>query len=355
MTPRTRRRRPPPLPVQVSAVAGSVIVNQFRLTGPSGADDAYVELYNTGVPVPLAGFQVATASGGVVTLPANAPVLGQYRSFLVTAAAYSLTGVAASDDSVTSLGTDGVRITAPDGNATVTDAVGSSGAGYFLGSALPALSQTGTAQYAWVRLEAAGRPTNTSNNASDFKLVSTTGGTVGGVAGTLGSPSPSDFNSPFQQNSRLYSTLLDTGSAVSAAPNRVYASGAPGTLVVRRTITNTGSATVTIARIRISSLSEVNGAPVPSSTPPATQANLRIVNPSTAISSVALSGHRSVTVSNLSVDLPASATPGGGLATTLSLPVPGGGLAPGASMNVAFTFAVDHGGTFWFSYDVDAS
>ncbi|WP_201754458.1 hypothetical protein [Micromonospora rubida] len=57
---------------------------------------------------------------------------------------------------------------------------------------------------------------------------------------------------------------------------------------------------------------------------------------------------------NLSVDLPATAKPGGGLATTLTVPLPCGQLSPGESVNIALTVAVDVGGTFWFGCNVDA-
>jgi hypothetical protein len=68
---------------------------------------------------------------------------------------------------------------------------------------------------------------------------------------------------------------------------------------------------------------------------------------------VTISGGEVITVHNLSIDPPATATPGGGLATTLTLPIPGG-LAPGAAIAIAFTFDVDHGGTYWFGYDINA-
>lgn len=343
--------------VQVTAVTGSVIVNQFRLSGPGGAYDQYVELYNTGVAVPLAGFKVATASGNVLTLPYNAPTLPQYHSYLAIGDDYSLNTVTAPDSSgVATLGTGGIQVIAPDGVPTVTDAVGSSSGAYSLGTPLPALNGTPTDQYAWVRLERAERPVNTSNNAADFKLVSTSGGLVGGVSSTLGTPSPRGVNSPWQHAATLTSTLLDTAAGENVSPNRVYVAGSPGSLTLRRRITNNGTGYVSTARIRINALSEVNGAPLPGAiTQPPTHANLRIVNPATSTTSVTISGARVRTVSNLSLDAPAAASPGGGLASTLTVPLPGGELAPGSSVDVAFTFAVDNGGAYWFGYDVDAT
>ncbi len=61
-----------------------------------------------------------------------------------------------------------------------------------------------------------------------------------------------------------------------------------------------------------------------------------------------------VIVRHLFVDAPITSAAGGGLNSTLTVPLPSGGLAPGASVDVAFTFQVDVRGTFWFGDDVDA-
>jgi hypothetical protein len=344
--------------VRVTASVGELIVNQLRFSGPGGAGDQYVELYNTGVPMPLAGFTVAWASGAVLVLPLDAPILPTGRSYLVAGAGYSLSAVAGPDISAGSVGSGGVRVAAPDETQTVTDAVGSSGAGFFSGSPLPAVSGSPTDQYAWTRLNVAGRPRNTQNNAADFALVSTTGGVVGGVQSMLGTPSPQNTGSPYQHNAALPSALLDPGVVNSAAPNQVYVVGTggnPGTLTVRRTITNRSATAMTTARLRITSLSEANGAPKPGvAVQPANPARLRIVRPATPTSTVAVSAGGTVTVRNLSPDAPAPATPGGGLATTLTVPLPGGALGPGESVHIAITFAVDAAGSFWFGYNVDA-
>jgi large repetitive protein len=342
--------------VQVTAYNGEVIINQFRLSGPGGADDQYAELYNTGPAVSLAGFTLSASSGASVTVPASAPVLPTGHAYLIAGGSYSLSSVAAADLSATSLGLAGLQVTAPDGPGTVTDAVGSAGAsvGFYSGTPLPALSGTPADQYAWVRLVRGGAPVNSGSNAADFQLVSTTGGVVGGVQSTLGSPSPLASGSPSQANRALPSDLLDPAKSASAAPNFVYVKGSPGTLTIRRTITNSSGGTITSAELRITALSQANGAPEPGvSTQPAHPAALRIVNPATPTSQVTITGGRVVTVQNLSVDPPASASPGGGLGTTLTIPL-SGGLAPGATVSIALTFAVDHGGTYWFGYDIDA-
>jgi uncharacterized repeat protein (TIGR01451 family) len=339
---------------QVNAYRGEVIVDEFRLSGPGGAGDQYVELYNAGAPVPMAGFTVAGSAGATVTLPANAPTLPTRHAYLVAGPAYTLASTATADITAANLGTAGIQLTAPDAVATVVDAVGSSG--FSSGTALPALAGTPTDQYAWVRVESAGLPVNTNNNAADFKLVSTTAGVVGGVQSTLGSPAPRATGSPNQNNGSLQSTLLDASQARNAAPNFVYirgVSGQPGLLTVRRTITNSSAATVTSALIRITSLSEANGLPEPGvASQPARPATVRLIDPATTTSQVVV-GATAVTVQNLSPDAPAAASPGGGLNTTLTVPL-GAGLAAGATINIAFTFDVDSGGTYWFGYDIDA-
>jgi hypothetical protein len=384
-----------------------VLIAEFRLSGPRGAHDEYAELYNTGAPVSLAGFKL-TASPGAhrcppfpglrcrrrhamsVTIPATAPVLPTGGTYLIGGRRYSLSGVAVRDLRAADLGSAGLRLTAPDG--TVTDAVGSAGAGrgFYSGTPLPALPGTPTDQYAWVRVELAGRPANTGDNATDFHLVSTTGRPISGgfdcrghCAATLaarparsrcrreifgvtlravcparGAPAPLATGSPLQDNQFLRSALLDPAQAETAEPNAVDVPGtgtAPGLLTVRRTITNSSAITIGTAEVHITAFSELNGAPEPGvATQAPDPARLRIIDPETPTSQVTITGGHVITVQNLSVDPPDTASTGGGLDTTLAIPLPGGGLAPGASVSIALTFAVDQPGHYWFGYDVDA-
>ena len=386
---------------------GEVLISEFRLSGPRGAHDEYAELYNTGAPVSLAGFKL-TASPGAhrcppfpglrcrrrhamsVTIPATAPVLPKDGTYLIAGRRYSLGGVAVRDLTAADLGSTGLRLTAPDG--TVTDAVGSAGAGrgFYSGTPLPALPGTATDQYAWVRVELDGQPANTGDNATDFHLVSTTGRQISGgfecrghcaatlaarparsrcrrdvfgvtlraVCPALGAPTPLATGSPEQDNEYLRSALLDPAVAETAAPNTVDVPGtglAPGRLTVRRTITNSSAITIGTAEVHITAFSELNGAPEPGvATQAPDPARLRIIDPAAPTSQVTITGPHTVTVQNLSVDTPDMALPGGGLNTTLVIPLPGGGLAPGASVSIALTFAVDQPGHYWFGYDVDA-
>jgi hypothetical protein len=348
----------PATAVQVNAYSGEVLISEFRLSGPGGAADQYAELYNTGAAVPLAGFTLTASSGAAETIPDSAPTLPNGHGYLITGSDYSLTAVAAPDQTTASLGTAGLQVTAPDQAATVTDAAGTTAAqpGFSAGTPLPALTGTPTDQYAWVRLRKAGLPVSTGSNAADFQLVSTTGGIVGGVQSALGSPAPQATGSPIRARTFMQSALLDSSQGTTSPPNFVYQAGAPGLLTIRRTITNHSTLTVTAALLRITSLSEVNGPPQPGvTTPPLNVAQFRVINPATPTTQLTITGHQVITVHNLSVDPPATPSPGGGLNTTLTIPLPGGGLAAGASISIALSFAVDRHGPYWFGYDTDAT
>ena len=336
--------------VEVAAYLGEVIVTEFRTSGPDDVDDSYIEIYNTGPTVPMGGFRVTLSSGSDLALSPFALPTG--RSFLMVGDNYTLYPIASTDMYGLS-GTGGIKVSAPDTAGTQTDAVGPA-TQFHRGTALPVITGTSSAQHAWVRLGVAGRPKDTGDNAADFTLVSDTGGVVGGVQSTLGSPSPTGLTSPFQHNAFLQSTLLDPSVTNALPPNRVSVSAA-GSLVIRRTITNSSGVTITEAKVRMTALSEANGAPLPGvAVQPASHANLRVVNPVTATSVVPTPGRGPVTVQNLSVDSPIVGAGGGGLNSTLTVPLPPGGLPSGSSVDVAFTFQADTGGTFWFGYDVDA-
>ncbi len=141
------------------------------------------------------------------------------------------------------------------------------------------------------------------------------------------------------------------------APNRVITPvgrNTPGSLVIRRVITNQTGESLTALQIRIVDISAANGlAPilVPSSS---VRAELRVVDPASPTTSITVGGNP-VTVQNLAVAAPTLPTPGGGLNTVLTVPLPAGGLAPGASVPIAVTFAVDAGGKFWVSWISEAT
>ena len=340
--------------VQVRASAGSLVIGGLRLIGPAGAQDQFVQLVNAGtVPVPLAGWELVADDGTRTVLTASAGTVLPGGSYLIAARGYSLPTPA--DLTTGSLGTGGLRVVAPDGAGTTTDAVGFSLSDSHAGTPLAPVAGTPVDQFAWVRLHIARGWSLTQDNARDFALVSTGGGDIGGVPSVRGTPVPSGSADPLVRTAQLPSATLDPAVAVGAPPNRVVvrpAGGNPGTLVVRRTIRNDTTRTAGALQLRLTALSQLGGLPQPGvATQPTRVAQLRVIDPATPTSTVTVDG-ATVTVTNLSLP-PGSPASGGGLNTVLPISVPGG-LAPGGTVDVALTFAVDTPGAFWFAYDVEA-
>ncbi|MFG2048889.1 fibronectin type III domain-containing protein [Micromonospora sp. NPDC048935] len=336
--------------IEVSAAPRQVVIDQFAQSGINGLTDQFVSIVNgTAINLPIAGFKVEAPGGVSVTIPGTARPLPPRRGYLIAATGYSLWNIQP-DLVVANLGQGGFRLVAPDAAGTVTDRAGST-PGFSEGPPLPAFTSPPFVHHSWNRLRIAGNLRDTANNVADFRLTATILGPINGVPSTLGSPSPQNTLGTYQQNAAVQSTLFDPNVAASVAPNRVRTANS---LVIRRTLTNRSTAPITQARIRITSLSAENGAPYPGGSSPQVHSNLRLVNPANATTSITISDGRTLLVRNLSMDAPATNPPGGGLGTTLTIPIDLGGLAPGASINIALSFAVDTPGPFWVAYDVDA-
>ncbi|WBB82076.1 fibronectin type III domain-containing protein [Micromonospora sp. WMMD882] len=363
--------------VQATGVAGQAVITQFRQSGIGGPLDQYVTIYNTTViPMPMSGIRVEAADGTVVTVPPTRLPLLPGQSFLVAAEDYSLGSIAAPDlplaadpaagdctvvvGPVCSLGAvGGLRVRFPDtatpGTGTIADAAGSS-PGFYRGSPLPAFTSPPAVENIFGRLRQAGEPLDTGNTANDFRFVTNTGGVQGGVPSAVGAGSPRNSVGPREVNSQIQTTLLDQDVAASAFPNREYVPPTPirrGQLIIRRTLTNRASTPATQVKLRIASLSQLNGPPPPagsSATPPF--ADLRWRNPALPTTSITLSDGRTVTVNNLTMDFPAQDPPGGGFYTEATLPLPLGGLPPGGKINFSLTFSVESPGAFWGAWDV---
>ncbi|MBQ1049525.1 fibronectin type III domain-containing protein [Micromonospora sp. C51] len=338
--------------VDVRAVPGQVLIGQFAQSGLAGPADQFVGIRNTtALNLPIAGFTIETAGGPTVTIPQSARPIPPGRGYLVAAADYSLDNILP-DLVVPSLGPGGgLRLVAPDVPGTIVDAAGSA-PGFFVGSPLPAFGAPPFVTFAWVRLRTNGQLVDTDDTARDMTLVSTVLGPLNGLPAALGSPSPQNSLGVYQQNGSLQTTLLDTGVASSAVPNREVIGNR---IVLRRTLTNRSAQPITQARLRITALSQANGAPKPGDPePPPPHGNLRLINPTTPTSSVTLSNGDTVTVQNLRMDAPATSPPGGGLSTTLALPLDLGGLGSGESIDIALTLAIDTPGRYWIGWDIDA-
>lgn len=343
--------------IEVSAVPGQVLISEFRQSGIAGLRDQYVSLYNnTEIAVQLSQVRIEAPGGISITLPNTVPPIGPSVTYLVAAPTYSYPNQPP-DFTVPNLGQGGLRIIAPDAGSTVLDAAGST-AGFSSGTPLPSFTSPPLVHNAWLRLKTGPGLQNTFNNAADFRLVATVYGPINGVPSVLGSPNPQRREGRIERNAVLQTSLLDQGVPAGDAPNRQYTPGVggePGTLIIRRALTNRGTEPISRGRLRITSLSQPNGAPPPGQPAPPSPGSLRLVNPLIPSSFITISDGRTVLVNHLSMSPPSTDPPGGGLNTTLELGISQVGLPVGGTIYIQLTFAVDEPGTFWGSWNVDIS
>src|ERR1043166_5405387 len=277
--------------VNTSAVTSPLIISEFRVRGPSGANDEFVELYNnsdTSTTVASqvgSGFAVA-ASDAVVrcTVPNGTVIPGRGHYLCTNSGAYSLGGYATGDATYTTDIPDNAGIALFNNNvpanfilANRLDAVGSTSEAntlYKEGTGYPALSgaaYTAGINYAFVR-DACGQQgsitnltpfqlttgvADTGNNAVDFYVVDTNG-TSAGAGQRLGSPGPENLASPIQRNASFLVGVPDVCVAASLPPNQIRdLTSVPaqnstfGTIELRRTVVNNTGANVTRLRFRV--------------------------------------------------------------------------------------------------------
>ena len=385
------------------AGAGDLLISEFRVRGPSGANDEFVEIYNpNNSPLTVAtadgsaGYSLV-ASDGVArfTIPNGTviPARGHYLG--VNSVAYSLASypagngtTATGDATYTTDIPDNAGIalfsTATSANFTLAnriDAVGSTSEAntlYKEGTGYPALTpfsidysfhrsfcpnNTGVFGTAMGCTPGGGSlPKDTNSNSADFVFVDTNG-TSAGAGQRLGAPGPENLSSPIERNATFSVLVLDASQAASAPPNRVQGSTSDppnnstfGTLDIRRRVVNNAGAPATRLRFRII---DINTFPAPSGF-----ADLR----SRTSTAVVVSGINdagtcspsgtpcSVTVQGTTLEQPPSQPNGGAFNSTQSsgtvtLATP---IAPGASINVRFLLGIQQTGSFRFFLNVEA-
>jgi hypothetical protein len=386
--------------VVAPAGAGDLNISEFRLRGPSGANDEYIEIYNNNSsPLTVtttdgsAGYAVA-ASDGVTrcTIPSGTVIPGRGHYLCVNSVAYSLASypagngtTATGDATYTTDIPDNVGIalfnTATVANFSTTtrlDAVGSTSEAntlYKEGTGYPALTPF-SIDYSFYRdmcgkggsitqlggCPTLGLPKDTNSNAADFVFVDTNG-TSAGAGQRLGAPGPENLSSPIQRNNVFAAPNLDATVSSASPPNRVrdFTSDPAnnstfGTLDIRKRIVNNTGAPVTRLRFRI-----IDQTTFPA---PSGFADLR-ARTSTA---VVVSGINdtatcpggiapcTVTVQGTTLEQPPSQPSGGAFnsslsAGTVTLATP---IAPGASINVRFLLGIQQTGTFKFFINVEA-
>lgn len=396
--------------VTAPAGPGDLIISEFRLNGPGGANDEFVELYNNNdSPLTVAsldgtGYALA-ASDGVVrfTVPEGTviPARGHYLG--VNSVGYSLSnypaGVAATATGDATYTTDialnaGIALfnTATVANFSTTtrlDAAGSTSEAntlYKEGTGYPAIGNFGT-EYSFNRDQCGkggsvtqlggcpqlGLPKDTNNNAADF-VYQDTQALSAGAGQRLGAPGPENLSSPVLRNNQMPGVLLDATTGSSAAPNRVrdLTPGSPntstaGTLDIRRRIVNSTGSPVTRLRFRIIDISTF-----PSSIVSPGFADLRAITSSDVVVSnindsstcgavqtppaVPPTAPCTVTVHGTTLEETSAGTQqpnGGGFNSSLSVTLPGP-VPNGASINVRFLLGVQSGGTYKFFVNIEA-
>ncbi len=393
--------------VYLSLVAGqpvgSLLISEFRVRGPNGANDEFVELYNnTNAAITVAttdgsaGYALV-ASDGVArfTVPNGTiiPARGHYLG--VNSVGYSLASYPAGNGTTATgnatYSTDiadnaGIALfnTATVANFTLAnrlDAVGSTSEAntlYKEGTGYPALTPF-SIDYAFVRDECGkggsittlgpcpsnGLPVDTNNNATDFYFVDTNG-TSAGAGQRLGAPGPQNLSSPINRNATVPVLLLDATLSAAVVPNRVrdFTSDPAnnstfGTLDIRRRVVNSTGANVTRLRFRVI---DITTFPAPSGFAdlrPRTSTSVVVAGindvGTCAATGAPTTAPCTVTVQGTTLEQPPSQPNGGGFnssmsAGTVTLGTP---LANGASVNVRFLLGIQQTGTFKFLINVE--
>jgi hypothetical protein len=373
--------------VNTSAVTSPLVISEFRVRGPSGANDEFVEVYNnsdTSTTVASqvgSGFAIA-ASDAIVrcTIPNGTVIPGRGHYLCTNSLAYSLGGYATGDATYTTDIPDNAGIALFNNNVPVNfilanrlDAVGSTSEAntlYKEGTGYPALTPF-SIDYAFVR-DACGQQgsitnltpcplttgvADTANNAVDFYFVDTNG-TSAGAGQRLGSPGPENLASPIQRNASFAVGLPDVCVAGSLPPNQIRdLTSVPaqnsqfGTIELRRAVVNNTGANVTRLRFRVTQQTTF---PAPSGT-----ADLRTRTTADTTdnfsNSPCGSGTSVITVLGTTLEQPPSQPNGGAFngtfsvgTVTLGTPIP-----PGNTVFVRFLWGVQQTGKFRVGMNIE--
>ena len=379
-----------------TATAGQLVISEFRVRGPNGMNDEFIEIFNaSGADHTVAaasgtGYGVAASDGTTRCSIPNGTVIPNLGHYLcVNSVGYSLASYPAGNGT-TATGDATYTTDIPDNAGIALFNNNTGGGSYVLANRLDAVGSTSEANtlykegtgypalvpfsidYSFYRdncgkggsittlgpCPSGGTLVDTNNNAADFVFVDTNG-TSAGAGQRLGAPGPENLSSPIQRNASIKPSLLDTCVSSASPPNRVrdFTSDPPnnstfGTLDIRRTFTNQTGGNVTRLRFRIVDMTTF---PAPSGI-----ADLRHRTSSAVVVTVDRppcgSGTSNVTVQGTTVEQPPSQPNGGAFnsswsAGTVTLATP---LANGASIDVRFLLGIQQTGTFKVFVNMEA-
>ena len=390
--------------IKQGATAGALLISELRTSGPGGAGDDFVELYNnTDSPLTIAasdasaGYGVFKSGADCDSAPVlvgaipNGTVIPARGHYLLAGSAYSLsnyggTGAASPDLTMASdIEADrNVAVFTTSDVAAVSSARRLDAVGFGAntgGSTCDLLREGanlgaagGSAQehsffrrqcdfVSGVGCPAGGDAKDSNDNAADFLFASTDGAPIAGTGQRLGAPGPENLSSPVRRDtSGVSAGLLDSTQPSSVEPNRRRdltsdANAMFGRLSIRRRVTNNTGSPVTRLRFRIVELTTF-----PS--PGGGQSDLRALSSSSvSVSAVNDPGTCSpaaapctVTVLGTTLEQPPAQGSGGGYNSTLAAGTVTAAtpLANGASINLHFELGIETPGKFRFYIIVEA-
>ncbi|MBM3135995.1 MAG: lamin tail domain-containing protein, partial [Chloroflexi bacterium] len=164
------------------AVSTTLVISEFRVRGPNGGNDEFIELYNLSTaPVNIGGWKVkGSNNAGSTSVRATIPtgtILNPGCHYLLTNSSTSggpYSGSVPGDQTYSTGITDdgGIALTLPDD--TIVDQVGmSSGSAFKEGTPLPSLGSSNLDRsYERKPGGASGSGVDTDNNVADFQLIS---------------------------------------------------------------------------------------------------------------------------------------------------------------------------------------
>lgn len=167
------------LTLSASTFAATLDIDQFRVRGPSGGNDEFVQLTNTAsTALDASGytFNGSNASGTTsvrATLPDGTVIQPGCHLLLTNGASNGYSGSVPGDVVYKTGVTDTGGLAILDANGEIVDQVGlSDGSAYKAGTPLASLGSKNADQGYGRRSNAAGLPQNTGDNSADFVVVS---------------------------------------------------------------------------------------------------------------------------------------------------------------------------------------
>jgi len=333
-------------PAASAVSAGQVFISEFRLRGPNGAADEFIELYNnTDSPITVGtsdgseGWAVDAADAGgarftAAVVPVNT-VIPARRHLLLAARDYSLRPRATADlyyapsNSVSDIPDNtGIALysTANRGNfapGNRLDAAGFVGAPAEdrEGAGLAPVDATANADHTFVR-RTFSVPQDTNSNADDFLALSPTG-QIGSTVARLGAPGPENASSAVAR-SGVPSRYVDPVAGPHGAPNasrdttETGANKQFGTFTLRRRFTNNTGQVIMRMQFRVVDITTLNGGE------PAGTADLRFLD---STDERVASSAGTLTIRGTLLNAPPAQPLGGGYNTVVDVVLPDTGLA----------------------------